>query len=190
MKRNLNYYYMLKRKSIIASMVMTGVVSGWRTIYYFLSRYIQRQDLKYNFLARQPLSPWQIPLNIGIMLFDVFIPILLMVYYIKAIDFQKYLMMLMKACELNEFYPNSSYFICINSKDKPNEGNLKRYNSKSPFKDQDGLEQSKTSDASSVDPMRRQLLHETRSDFNQDSLTNGDGYKKVIQYLIIGFSTT
>jgi hypothetical protein len=146
--------------------------------------------LEYNFLARQPLKPWQVPINIGIMLVDVFIPILLMIYYIKAIDFQKYLMMLMKACELNQYYPNSSYFICRNSRDDLHGCNTAGNDSTWVFKEQGGLLESKTSDASSDDMMKRQLLHDTPSDFNQDSLTNGDGYMKVINSLIIGVPTT
>ena len=95
MKRNLNFYYKTKRNEIILTIALSSFIVAWKCIYNYFN-FLREHDLKFNFLNRRPLTLPSAPTQIIVFLTDGFLPIILIIFNIRTVNFRKYLKNLMK----------------------------------------------------------------------------------------------
>lgn len=103
MKKNLNFYYLIKKREIIATVVISCVITLWKGIYNFFT-FLRNHDLKFSFLHRQEMDGHEIPLEIFIFFVDTMLPLVAIFINIRTVNFKKYLKNLIKACGINQHY--------------------------------------------------------------------------------------
>ena len=110
MKRNLHGYYVVKYKEIIFTMVLTSLITAWKWCYFYFD-FLREHDLKYNFMLRDSLSYKEAPIQIFVYFTDMLLPIIAMAVNINTVDFKKYLLNLMRGCNVGQFFLSGSIFI-------------------------------------------------------------------------------
>lgn len=90
MKRNLNYYYNLKKWSIQVTIILSCFVTLWKC-FYSLFRVVRENDIKYNYIFRHDLRPESLPGQILVCFIDIFAPIAVIIINIRTVNFVKYI---------------------------------------------------------------------------------------------------
>lgn len=93
------------------TIVLSTCTTLWRSLYTYID-FLTKNDLKYNYAARVPSKPLsQMPLEISICLVDTYLPLAILMYNIKTINFEKYLKSLLKGCSYGKHHSTASIFI-------------------------------------------------------------------------------
>ena len=110
MKKNLNFYYKEKLSNIILTMILSSLTIAWRSLYTNFV-FLNRNDLKYNYAARVDKGADYIPIQIIVWVIDIFLPLAVLMYNIKTINFEKYLKNLLKGFNYKKHHSSASIFI-------------------------------------------------------------------------------
>lgn len=121
MRRNLNFFYQEKKIPILLTILLTSIATAWRSCYTFFTEYVAWNDLKYNYAARKNQKDEELLLNIIICAIDIYLPMAILMFNIKTINFQKYIQKLIKGWNYHQPFTNSSLFIMKNSRDSLHE---------------------------------------------------------------------
>ena len=120
MKNNLHFYFNEKYKWIIVAMILSSATIIWR-IWYTNFDFLSQSDLKFNYIARKEVRLSQMPVQITICIIDIFLPLVVLMYNIKTINFEKYLKNLLKGWNYQKHHSNASIFILTNNLDPDND---------------------------------------------------------------------
>ena len=113
LKYHMITYFKKNYLLIIFTIIWSCAIISNRSTYYLVEDY-RECDLKYNFAAKSTFPLWQAPIQIFLTSFDILCPIGICLLNIKAINFEKYLTELMKACQLEKYIAKASIFIMNN----------------------------------------------------------------------------
>lgn len=95
MKKNLNFFYREKKIHVIITMILASITVAWRST-YTNTDILTHNDIKYNFAASYDKNDCYMSIEIFVCIIDVFLPLSLLMYNIKTINFEKYLKNLLK----------------------------------------------------------------------------------------------
>jgi len=110
MKKNLYFFYLIKRNEIIVTIVLTSIITSWKAIYNYFN-FLRVNDLKYSFLHRQTMKGEYLTVEIIICIIDIFLPMVAIAYNIRTVNFRKYLINLLKGVGLEYWYLRASIFL-------------------------------------------------------------------------------
>lgn len=111
LRNHLNAYYnKRKRLAIITTIFASWTIVLWRWFYNILKG-IRECDLKYNFAAKKSFPGNEAPLQLLISVCDISLPIVVMLLNIRTINYGEYLVLLIKAWQLEEYTSIASIFI-------------------------------------------------------------------------------
>ena len=108
MKKNLNFFYQQKYIHIILTIIVSTLVTLWRCFY---SLFIDYYDVKYNYAARKYKEGKHMPVEITVWLIDLLLPIAVMMYNIKNINYEKYIKKMLKGCMVQMHHSDASIFL-------------------------------------------------------------------------------
>ena len=91
-------------------MILSSLTIVWRN-WYTNFDFLTRNDLKYNYAARIDNGPKSIPVQIIVWAIDIFLPLAVLMYNIKTINFEKYLKNLLKGFNYRKHHSSASIFI-------------------------------------------------------------------------------
>jgi len=110
LRKNLNHYWRKRKRGIIFTIIASCTVVTMRALYY-VSAHFRMCDLKHNFPARMSFPIWEGPAQLFLSIIDASLPMAVMYLNIANINFEMYLLALIRAWELQRFSEEVSIFI-------------------------------------------------------------------------------
>ena len=86
------------------------MITLWKGIYIF-NGFLRRNDIKDHYTRRENITVEEIPFEVLICFFDIFLPILGILLNIRTVNFRKYLKSLMKGLGKEKYFLEASIFV-------------------------------------------------------------------------------
>lgn len=170
LKMNLNFYYVIKKKDIIFVTVWSSIAFIFWIVFTFFEE-LKHYSLNYRYVKKASMNTVELIFGTILLLWQVLLPILVMMVNVRSVNFKKYLFNIMKG------YGNEQFFLCSSKFVYAKEQNLKLIGMSgenlidSQFQGDNRLH-TQFSKASSNTDIQRELTISVMTENDEDDLIN------------------